>query len=113
MSEITTDAPAPGAGSEIDSETRMFSVSILVSAVRCTLTYVVFPFVLPIVKLSDGIGPAIGLAVGVVAIAANIWSIRRFWAADHRFKWPVSVVSGGVLVLLAVLVAVDVADLLR
>lgn len=105
-------AAATAVSTEVDKETRTFSVSILVSAVRCTLTYVVLPFVLPFVGLSSSIGPVIGLLVGLVAIAANIWSVRRFWAVDHRFKWPVSFVSSGILVLLLVLVVNDVVDLL-
>ncbi|MDG2113595.1 MAG: hypothetical protein P8N02_13395 [Actinomycetota bacterium] len=97
---------------EIDTETRTFSVSILVSAVRCMLTYVILPFVLPFVGLSSSIGPAIGLVVGAVAIVANVWSVRRFWKVDHRLTWPVSVLSAGILVLLVVLVVNDIVDLL-
>ena len=46
----TTPSPVPRIGStpEVDPATRLFSRSILISAIRCTLTYVVFPWILPI-----------------------------------------------------------------
>ena len=100
-----------GPANEIDQETRTFSVSIAISAVRCTLTYLVLPFLLPLVGLSDAIGPIVGLLVGLVAIAANVWSIRRFWAADHRLKWLATVVSAGVVIMMTVLIVNDIREL--
>ena len=48
-----------------------FQKSMLISAVRCTLTYVVFPFVLPTVGLATGVGPVIGIVIGVALIAGR------------------------------------------
>jgi len=88
-----------------------FSASILVSATRCLLTYVFLPFVAPAVGVAAGVGPWIGLPLGAVAIAANIATMRRFWAADHRWRWAYTAVGAGVIVLLVVLMAGDVAEL--
>ena len=95
-----------------DEPTRMFSTSILVSAVRCLLAYVVFPWVLPALNLAGDVGPGIGVVVGLVAIAFNVLSIRRFWAADHRWKWPIGALNSCVIVLLSVLLVADLGDLL-
>jgi hypothetical protein len=91
---------------------RTFSISILVSAVRCLLTYVVLPFVTPLIGLAPSVGPVIGIVVGVVALVANAVSIRRWWRADHRLKWPMTCIHVGVMVLLVILVVTDLADLL-
>jgi hypothetical protein len=114
MSDTETAAatPASARGVDVDRETRTFSVSIMISAVRCMLTYVVLPFLLPLVGLSGTVGPALGLIIGPVAIGANVFTIRRFWATDHRLKRPVTVICSGVLVMLAVLLVRDIADLL-
>ncbi|MFP5376159.1 MAG: hypothetical protein ACLGIO_05170 [Acidimicrobiia bacterium] len=88
-----------------------FSASILVSATRCLLTYVFLPFVAPALGVAAGVGPWIGLPLGAVAVAANIATMRRFWAADHRWRWAYTGVGAGVIVLLAVLMAGDVAEL--
>ncbi|MDH3753735.1 MAG: hypothetical protein OEU32_07665, partial [Acidimicrobiia bacterium] len=88
-----------------------FSVSVVISGIRCVLTYVVFPWILPLLGIAGGVGPVIGLAVGTVAIFFNVASIRRFRAVDHRYKWPITVVNVGVIILLIILVVFDVSDL--
>jgi hypothetical protein len=89
---------------------RAFSTSVLVSATRCILTYLVLPFVLPLVGVAKGVGPAIGIPIGIVAIACNIATIRRFWAADHRYRWAYTALAVTVIVLLAVLLVEDLAS---
>ncbi|WP_428119519.1 hypothetical protein [Candidatus Poriferisodalis sp.] len=86
--------------------------SILISAIRCTLTYVLLPFVAPFIGLAPGVGPAVGIPIALVALWANIASIKRHWHSDHRWKWPVSVLNVGIIVLLAILLILDVGQLL-
>ena len=88
------------------------SVSVLVSATRCLLTYIVLPFVLPALRLAAGVGPLVGLPLGVVAIGANVVTARRFWLADHRYRWPYTALATVILALLVVLVARDLLELL-
>ena len=49
--------------------------------------YLVLPLVLPVVGLASAVGPAIGLMIGTLAIVSIIYSIRRFWRADHSKRW--------------------------
>lgn len=90
---------------------RAFSMSVVISGIRCALTYVIFPWVLPLLGIAGGVGPAIGLIVGVVAIGFNVASIRRFWAADHKWKWAITALNTGVIILLVVLISLDIANL--
>ncbi len=94
---------SPGNGGDAES---VFSKSILISAVRCVLTYVIFPFVAPLVGLA-GVGPWVGIALSLVAIYFNVYSIRRFWATDHKFKKPMSALNLGVIILVVVLLVLD------
>tara|TARA_Y100001947_G_scaffold148787_1_gene146301 strand:- start:559 stop:882 length:324 start_codon:yes stop_codon:yes gene_type:complete len=94
-----------------DTATRTFSISMVVSGIRCVLAYVVFPWLLPVLGVTGGVGPGVGLAIGTVAIGFNGWSIVRFWRADHRLKRIVVPINVAVIVLLLVLVSFDVADL--
>ncbi|MDA3032053.1 MAG: hypothetical protein O3B90_06950 [Actinomycetota bacterium] len=64
-----------------------FQKSIAITACRCIIMYLVLPFVLPVVGLASGVGPAIGLMIGTLAIVSIIYSIRRFWRADHSKRW--------------------------
>jgi hypothetical protein len=91
---------------------RAFTTSMLVSGIRCTLTYVLLPFVAPLVGLSGSVGPVLGLVIGVVAIVANVVSIRRFHRSGHRWKVPATWAHAGVILLVTVLVAGDIAALL-
>ena len=90
---------------------RAFSTSILVSATRCTLTYLVLPFLAPALGLAAGVGPAVGIPIGVVAIGSNVLTIRRFWAADHRWRWAYTAIALTVIALLLVLMVEDVLGL--
>jgi len=95
-----------------DVDTRVFSTSMVISGVRCALTYVILPFLAPLAGVSSGVGPWIGLPLGLIAIAANVLSIRRFWRSNHRWKWPMSLINGAVIGLLTVLVTMDFLDVL-
>lgn len=90
---------------------RAFSTSVLVSAVRCTLTYLVLPFAAPALGLAAGVGPAVGIPIGAVAVGSNVMTIRRFWAADHRWRWAYTALALTVIALLFVLMVVDVVSL--
>lgn len=91
---------------------RTFSISLGVSAIRCGMTYVVLPFLTPLLGLAPGVGPALGIPIGTVAIAANLFSLRRFWRVQHPWRKPITVLHVGVIGLLLVLVAGDIADLI-
>ena len=94
------------------SAERVFGASIAVSTVRCLLTYVALPLLKPVVDLSGGVGPVLGLLLGAVSAVAIVASMRRFWGASHRWRWAYTVVGGGILVLLAVQAVADVVSLL-
>jgi hypothetical protein len=88
-----------------------FQKSMLISATRCTLTYVVFPFVAPAIGFATGVGPWVGLLIGTVAIVCDVFTVRRFFAADHKWRWPFTAVAGSVIVLLAVLLVQDISHI--
>ena len=90
---------------------KAFGTSILISTVRCLLTYVLLPLLKPAIDLTGGVGPILGLVIGAVSAVAIVYSMRRFWAASHRMRWAYTVIGGGILVLLAVQAVGDVAAL--
>ncbi len=90
---------------------RAFSASVLLSAVRCLLTYVILPFVAPALGIAAQVGPGIGIPLVGLAVAANVVTIRRFWQVNHPWRWAYTTIALTVIVLLVVLVAGDVAEL--
>lgn len=106
--EPTLDPPGD---SPAEAE-RAFSLSMLISAIRCTLAYVVFPFVTPLLGVAPGVGPVLGIGIGAFAIGANVYSLRRFWRVGHRLRRPITVLHVAVIAFLLVLIAIDVRELL-
>jgi len=86
--------------------------SLLISMVRCLLTYIVLPFMAPLLGVGLGVAPVIGLAVGAVAIVANVASVRRFWRADHRYRWHYTALASVIIAMLVWLIVADVLELL-
>lgn len=105
-----TTAPA-GQPVEDPALYRAFNRSVVISGIRCLLTYIVLPYLAPLFGLTAGFGPGLGLAIGAVAIAANVFTIRRFWAARHRYRMVVTAISTGVIALLVVMAVRDLASL--
>jgi hypothetical protein len=111
---VTTSPRAAPSLSPVDEQNeaaRLFSLSIVISGTRCLLTYIVFPWVLPVLGIAGGVGPAVGVVVGVVAIAFNLLSIRRWRASSHAWRVPLMTLNSMVIVFLLVLVALDVSEL--
>jgi hypothetical protein len=70
---------------------KAMQTSVLVSAVRCLLTYIVLPFVLPFLGLAAGVGPAI-------------------WRVDHRARWGYTAFGTAMMLFL---VAMSIRDIIR
>ncbi len=86
---------------------------MVLSGLRCLLSYVIFPFVLPALGLASAIGPAIGIPVGLLALVFDALGIRRFFAADHRWRWQMAAIYLTVMVLVAYLVVHDAISLVH
>ena len=90
---------------------KAFQTSILVAAFRCTLMYIVLPFVLPIIGVAADVGPWIGLPISIAAIIAITMSIRRFWRADHSKRWHYTVLGTVVICFMAYLIVNDLTEI--
>jgi hypothetical protein len=95
-----------------DEARSAFQKSLFISTCRCMLMYIVFPFVLPAVGVARGVGPYIGLAIGVLAIVSIVYSIRRFWRADHSKRWHYTLFGTAIIGFLVYLAVKDVSTIL-
>jgi hypothetical protein len=102
--------PGPPTASA-ESARRVFEVSIYISAARCLLTYIILPFVFPLIGVSTSATPAVGIPVSLIAMAADFMSIRRFWRADHKYRWHYTALAGSIICAMVVLVIVDLVNL--
>lgn len=79
-----------------------FRVSVVISALRCIITYVAVPVVLPILSLGGWVAAPVGLALCAVAAVTGVVSLRRFWRADHAHRWTYTAFIAVVFVILAI-----------
>jgi hypothetical protein len=91
----------------------IFGTSILLSATRCLLSYLVLPILLPFLGLAKDVGPWIAIPIGVLALTFDVIGIRRFWLADHHQKWLFSAIYAVVGAMVLTLLIVDVVSILR
>ncbi len=92
---------------------RLFSGSMLLSALRCLLSYVIFPIAAPAIGAAGGVGPAIGIPIALVALYFDARGVRRFWLADHKYRWAITGIYVAVMILVAVLLGENIAQLAR
>lgn len=90
---------------------KLFGRSLVISGIRCLVTYVLIPVFGAVFGLTGNLGPAIGLTIGIVSIAAVFYATRRFFASDHRYRWRYAAAAGAVLALLTVQAVIDLIDL--
>ena len=88
-----------------------FQKSLLFTTCRCLLMYIVLPFVLPAVGIARGVGPVVGFAIGILAIVSIVYSIRRFWRADHSKRWHYTIFGGVIIGFLVYLTVKDIITL--
>lgn len=74
-------------------------------SLRCVITYLAVPVLVPLVSLSGWVAAPVGIALCVVAVVNGIVSVRRFWAADHPRRWMYTGFMGVVFVILGIALA--------
>jgi hypothetical protein len=73
---------------------------LLFVCVRCTIQYIVLPFVLPLVGLNNDIGIRISLAIDFLALAVIAYNVYRLWNTNWRYRYlALSVVMVGILLV--------------
>jgi hypothetical protein len=90
---------------------RAFRVSVVVSAARCLVTYVLIPVLVPVASLAGWVIAPVGMALCAVAVVNGVVSVRRFWRADHPQRWMYTAFMAVVFVILAVALVSDLSRL--
>lgn len=81
--------------------------SLVLSAVRCVITYAVIPAAAPLVSRLDAIATPLAVLLSVAAIALAVRSLRRVWLADWSHRWGYTAFIAVVVVALLGTIAYD------
>lgn len=103
---VRTPAPGPSGAAH-----RAFRISVVLSGVRCLITYLLVPVLVPVLSLAGWVAAPIGLVLCAYAVVNGIVSLRRFWRADHPHRWMYTGFMGIVFVVLAIALVSDLSRL--
>lgn len=88
--EKTTTLPIDDAArSDQIARTSLIGVPLLLTAVRCTLQYILLPFVLPLFGLSGTFSAAVNVVVEAFAIGLIFYNIVRLWHTGWRWRYAI------------------------
>lgn len=91
---------------------RGFRISMVVSGIRCLITYLVVPIMVPILGFAGVVAAPIGIALCLFAAVNGVISVRKFWSADYRGKWMYTWFIAVVFVILAIGLVTDISRLM-
>lgn len=90
---------------------RAFRTSVVVSAIRCLITYLLIPVLVPLLSFAGVVAAPVGIALCVVAVVNGVVSVRRFFVSDHRARWTYTWFMVVVFAVLAVAMYADISRL--
>jgi hypothetical protein len=65
----------------------VIGIPLLLTAVRCTLQYILVPFVLPLLGVSGSISPAVNAAAGLFSIGVILYNLKTLWNTNWRNRY--------------------------
>lgn len=98
--------PEDDRSSEEEARTA-FQTSIFISSVRCLLTYIVLPFIVPTFTFFATVARPIEVVVSIAALVSITMSMRRFWRARHPKRWAYGVLGGTMFVFVSFMLVSD------
>jgi len=90
---------------------RALTLGLLLSALRCTLQYVLLPFVLPWIGIAASIPPWVTLVLGGLALASLSRNVRYLWRIRHARRWSYLGIAVIVAMALVLFMAMDLSKL--
>jgi hypothetical protein len=97
--------PQPAVAAPLPDESdaqRAFNFSLIFTGIQCTLQYIIFPFILPLLGVATSITLPLLIGINILAIVSMIFSLRRFWQINYKHKWVYLLMS---IVLIATQIA--------
>jgi len=84
---------------------RAFGFSLLISALRCTLQYILLPILLPLIGIASGVTLPLIILLDLLALWLLFGSLRFFWSIRHPRRF--NLLPLAVLVLLLIVTSLS------
>jgi len=82
--------------------TAVIGIPLLLTAVRCTLQYIIVPFVLPLLGASYAWSPLANMIAGLFSISVILYNVKSLWLTNWRKRYLIVAAVMVPLILLAV-----------
>ncbi len=86
--------------------------SLVISAIRCVLTYALIPALTPLISWSGAVATPLAIVLTIVAMGMATNSLRRVWLADWHHRWTYTAFIAVVLALLGITLVFDINSVL-
>ncbi len=87
MAQIDETNLNDGAAPEVIFGSSALGVPIVLTAVRCTLLYILVPFVLPMFGIADSFSPAVNMTAGFLGVGLMFYNLTRLWNTSWRTRY--------------------------
>ncbi|MBV9282850.1 MAG: hypothetical protein JOZ41_22475 [Chloroflexi bacterium] len=91
---------------------RALTFGLLLSALRCTVQYILLPFVLPWIGVAASIPPWVTLVLSGLALASIARNVRYLWRLRHARRWSYLGLASMVATALLLFMVMDLRNLL-
>ncbi len=108
MLRITATDRSKAAGAH-----RALRTSMIVSGLRCLVTYIALPLLAPVVSVAGVLATPLGILLSLAALVSGTISLRRFWVSDHRGKWMYTAFVAVIFAVVAITLTVDITKLVQ
>lgn len=105
-----SETTAPDTGI-VDDAHRAFRTSLVVSGLRCLISYVLIPVLVPLLSFAGVLAAPVGIGLCAIAVVNGIVSLRRFWTSNHRSRWMYTWFMAVVFIVLGIALYADIARL--
>ena len=103
--------PAPSDAALPRPIERAMNFAVLLAAFRCTVQYVLLPFVLPWIGVAATVPPWVTLGLGVLALVSLARAVRQLWRLRHARRWSYLLLGSAVIAALLLFIALDLRAL--
>lgn len=110
MRRLLRVPPASDRTSLLDARSA-FGRSVIITGIRCMITYLVIPILGALSVLGTGARP-LTVALSAAGIFFAVRSARRFWLANHRYRWAYTAFAAIIVTYLTYGLAADLYFLL-
>jgi hypothetical protein len=82
-----TETITPPSPAETQRGAQLMNGSLAFAATRCTIQYILLPFVLPFLGLAGGWSTVISMGIDLVALGMIVYNVQRLWHSAWRWRY--------------------------